>query len=479
MNIGLISQRRRLRNAPIGITWEMGINLSRVANPTSDTVPNWNNIRPAQGPIPSTTSFPNLVDLNSMNRGVTFTVSTNGSDSGSWFTAGDIPPNYLHPAPQLYYAAWFLENGVPSTFVISGLDDSKTYSFRFYAADSVNYTAGQVVTRITTGAEIVDIDVANGAPSSDDFNDPVLGAFDDLTSVSGSIAFTASPQGSENFYVLMGIRIREYGAVTPEPSPKSFKAVYNNDPSNTSPFGYYESLPEGYDFSPSGQNEFPLIISFHGSDEAGDGNSVDLPKVLNWGIPKMGSNGTFNENFIALSPQYTIPQAYQADAIRDFIDYAKETYKVDESRIYLTGMSAGGMYSLYYLQQYPTSHGIAAVVPISAPGEEGYTDTALIAASGCPQWWMSNIGDPVAPWEDDGAGYTSILNVVSAITAADPNVVEKLTGFDNSTHDGTWDGIYDSSLIGTADLNYDPFDESIYDWMMEHTADVDLFAARR
>lgn len=451
------------KDTPIGITWEMGINLSRQNNDTPDTVPNWNNVRPPQGAFPANTSFSNLVDINAVNRNVTLTAVT-GADSANWLG----PPAFPYPAPQSYYAAWFNYGSAGiTTFKLSGLDNSKTYSLRFHSGDESSI--GQVVTRITIGSETVNLYISTGIPSTADFDDPAYGSFNDIVPVGGEITFTVQKQGSEDYWALMGIRIREYGQVDPPgPSPASFRAVYNNDPENTSPFGYYEFKPEGHDSS-GPNNKYPLVISFHGSDEAGNGNSGELSRVLNWGIPKMCNNGTFTENFIALSPQYSIPQAYDASLISDFIDYAKQTYKVDEERIYLTGMSAGGMYALYYLQEYTSNHGIAAMVPISAPGESGYTDTSLIAASGCPQWWMSNIGDPIAPWQTDGGGYISILNVVNGINAVDPNVVEKLTGFNNSTHDGTWDGIYNSSLIGTANPSYDPFDESIYDWMMGHT----------
>lgn len=460
ISLGTVSQQHR-GEVPIGVTWEMGINLSRQANDTPDTVPNWNNVRPPQGAFPANTSFSNLVDINAVNRNVTLTAVT-GADSANWLG----PPAFPYPAPQSYYAAWFNYGSAGiTTFKLSGLDNSKTYSLRFHSGDEASI--GQVVTRITIESEIVDLDISTGIPSTADFDDPAYGSFDNISPVGGEIIFTAQKGGSEDYWALMSIRIKEYGPVTPTPSPKSFRAVYNNAPENTSPFGYYEFKPEGHDAN--GKSQYPLIIFFHGSGEAGNGNSGELSRVLTWGIPKMCNNGTFNEDFIALSPQYSMSQANDAANIRNFIEYAKQTYKVDESRIYLTGISAGGMYPLYYLQQYTTNHGVAAIVPISAPGESGYTDSAAIANSGCPQWWMSNIGDPVAPWENNGGGYISILNVIAGINAVDSDVIEKVTGFNNNTHEGTWDGIYDGSLIGTANSNYDQFDESIYDWFMKHT----------
>lgn len=271
------------------------------------------------------------------------------------------------------------------------------------------------------------------------------------------------------------VRGEDYEKNTLSKQPtKSFRAVPKN--TNTSPYGYYEFKPEGYDDpDPDNERKYPLIIYLHGSGESGDGSLGDLPKVLRWGLPKMCSNGTFNENFIVLSPQWldnAHQKAYDETLLFDFIEYVKREYdKVDESRIYLTGISAGGWYLSYYLEKFPTTHGIAASVPISTVLEDGYTTAAGISASNCPTWLISNIGDPVVPWDDNhsvSAGHPTVVRMRYDINAIRPNMIERLTGFNNATHEGTWDGIFDSSLIGSADPNYDPFDESIYKWLLRH-----------
>lgn len=258
-----------------------------------------------------------------------------------------------------------------------------------------------------------------------------------------------------------------YGLSNDPPSPESFRQVRKD--ANPSVYGFYEYLPGNY----NNQSEVPLLIFLTGSGEAGNGNS-QLNRVLTWGIPKQCNAGTWHHNFIMLAPQWmseSQAEAYDASLMKDFIDYAKQEYKVDSSRIYITGMSAGGWYTLFYLQNYPTTHGVAAATLLSTTIEDGYTDAAAIAASNCPQWWLSNIGDGDVPWQNDIPewGYKSVINSVAAINAANPGLVERLTGFNNSTHTGTWDGVYDGSLIGTANVNYDPFDEPIYDWLMSHT----------
>lgn len=258
-----------------------------------------------------------------------------------------------------------------------------------------------------------------------------------------------------------------YGGISEPPSPESFTARQKS--ANPSPYGFYEYLPEGY----NNQSEVPLVIFFHGSGERGNGNN-ELNRVLQWGTPKQCNEGAFNRNFIALSPQWlgaNDDNYYRPEDVRDFIEYAKTTYKVDASRIYLTGVSAGTWLLMYYLQNYPTTHEVAASVVVSGNCYVGYTDPAVIATADSPTWFMSNIGDPLVPWDDSFPPITDYIPVVDTteqINAVTPGMVEKLTGFVNASHDGTWDGIFSGSLIGSADPGYDPFDESIYDWMMEH-----------
>lgn len=267
--------------------------------------------------------------------------------------------------------------------------------------------------------------------------------------------------------ILAGILAAQSSSSQP-PSAKSFRAVQAS--TNPSPYGFYEFLPEGY----NNQSSVPLLIFLHGSDERGNGNS-ELNRVLTWGPPKMANAGTFNENMIMLAPQWlgaNDDNYYTPEDVKDFITYAKSTYKVDENRIYLNGVSAGSWLLMYYLQNYPTDHETAASVIISGNAYEGYTDPAIIATANSPLWMISNIGDPLVPWDDTFPPIAEYINVVDTrdgINAVTSGMVEKLTGFVEASHTGTWDGIYDSSLIGDADPAYDPFDESIYDWLLDHT----------
>src|SRR5215217_3308034 len=125
------------------------------------------------------------------------------------------------------------------------------------------------------------------------------------------------------------------------------KAHYNTYVSSSCN-GFYDYLPSGYD--PSGSKLYPVIIFVHGSWEVGSGSSSDLPKVLRHGPPNLIANGkwpssfSYNSNyykFIVFSPQFKYASA-GASSINDVINYVVNHYKVDKSRIYLTGVSSGG-----------------------------------------------------------------------------------------------------------------------------------------
>lgn len=260
--------------------------------------------------------------------------------------------------------------------------------------------------------------------------------------------------------------ISQQGGVSPV-SPESFTARQKSTVPS-SPYGFYEYLPEGYDQAAAGS--VPLLIFLHGSDERGNGNS-ELNRVLAWGMPKQQNAGTWHHNFIGLSPQWlgaNDDNYYRPEDLKSLITYAKTNYKVDPNRIYITGVSAGTWLLMYYLQNYPTNHEVAASVILSGNAYVEYTDPALIAAANSPIWMMSNISDPLVPWSTNSLPNISVINTRNGINAVTPGMVEKLTGFVNSTHTGTWDGIYDSSLIGTASASYDQFDESIYEWFLNH-----------
>jgi len=101
---------------------------------------------------------------------------------------------------------------------------------------------------------------------------------------------------------------------------------------------YLLYLPDGY-----GQNdqEWPLMLFLHGAGERG----ADLERVKVHGPPKLVERGR-SMPFIIVSPQCPTGTSWsspdQVGTLIALLDEIVENYRVDESRVYLTGLSMGG-----------------------------------------------------------------------------------------------------------------------------------------
>jgi predicted peptidase len=233
--------------------------------------------------------------------------------------------------------------------------------------------------------------------------------------------------------------------------------------------GFYEYLPEGY-LTSSSSSKYPLLIFFHGAGEIGS-DSTQLSKVLKNGPLKHVSNGTlpasFTVNnttyrFIIIAPQLTSSDNSFPDELDKIIEWAKRTYKVDQSRIYLTGLSFGaGVCWNYVGANANYAHKIAAVVATASYINEARTDFKIdngkahvIAASNLPIWATHNDRDNVCPlaW---------VINADSLVKKSNPSGkhLPKLTVFNAYGHEG-WTQTYDP--------NFQENNLNIYQWMLQY-----------
>jgi predicted peptidase len=245
---------------------------------------------------------------------------------------------------------------------------------------------------------------------------------------------------------------------TPAPSSAALPADLVAYPtgSSDSPIPYVEYLPPGYDDG----TPRPLLVFLHGVGEAGDGSIDSLRKVLALGLPRLIAEGAWpaERPFVVLMPQAT-PAAskscrYGADIDR-FLDYAVDRYAIDESRIYLTGISCGAIGVLDTLARLPQGR-IAAAVPISsAPYEPPYDGTTVIggcAIARTPTWFFHGALDESVP-------VSYVEEAVADLRACDPPPTAlKLTVYPEGHHDeDTWGRTYDGSA-----------GDDIYGWLLNH-----------
>lgn len=128
-------------------------------------------------------------------------------------------------------------------------------------------------------------------------------------------------------------------------------------------------------------SQHPLILFLHGSGERGD--NIELVKAH--GLPKdLEQQPDFP--FIVVSPQcpFNDMWVFHAADLRWLLEDIFTRYPVDQSRVYLTGLSMGGTGTWFTAARYPDL--FAAIAPICGDGHrqlaERLTHTPIWAFHG-------------------------------------------------------------------------------------------------
>ncbi len=220
--------------------------------------------------------------------------------------------------------------------------------------------------------------------------------------------------------------------------------------------GFYEALPVHYNET---TKSYPLLIFIPGAGQFGNG-ALDLPFVLNDGVAELLDEKKFPPNFkvngknfsmIVLSPQFSyIPSNYD---IAVFIDYAIKNYRIDKSRIYMSGLSLGGFVTSDFAAENTSI--IAAAVPIAGVLTSGNVIERCekIAVGKLPIWVFHNTDDPTIT-------STNSEKFVSLINSDNPFIPAKLTLFKAAIHDA-W-----TQAINPA---YKENNMNIYEWMLQYS----------
>ncbi len=110
---------------------------------------------------------------------------------------------------------------------------------------------------------------------------------------------------------------------------------------------------------------YPLLLFLHGLGERGE----NIETVKRHGPPSLLKKGEWDPElpFIVISPQ--LPSKYNSwpvSLIDDFLNEIIQRYRIDTKRIYLTGLSLGGIATWNYAVQYPNK--LAAIIPVCGKG---------------------------------------------------------------------------------------------------------------
>lgn len=199
------------------------------------------------------------------------------------------------------------------------------------------------------------------------------------------------------------------------------------------PVKYVVFVPRTY----SPDKAQPAILFLHGSGETGTDGwkqvAQGIGSAIQWNVDKW--------NYIVMFPQKPPTRGGWMEhekLILDIVEKTKKEYKIDENRLYITGLSMGGFATWSLICKYPTM--FAAAVPICGAGNP--SDAAKI--KDLPIWNFHGDKDPAVP-------IARSQEMIDALKAAGGN--PKFTIYPGVGHN-SWDKAYR--------------EEKLYDWFLEH-----------
>jgi predicted peptidase len=123
---------------------------------------------------------------------------------------------------------------------------------------------------------------------------------------------------------------------------------------------YLLALPADYDKQP--EQKWPLVLFLHGSGERGD----DIEKVKVHGPPKLVAAGK-DFPFVLVSPQCESGSHWNPQELAKLVEHAANTWRVNRQRLYVTGLSMGGLGTWSLISEFPGM--FAAAIPICGRGD--------------------------------------------------------------------------------------------------------------
>ena len=195
-------------------------------------------------------------------------------------------------------------------------------------------------------------------------------------------------------------------------------------------YEYFVFLPNDYE----SRDAWPMILFLHGATQEVDEKEETL---LYKAVPQYAAEHE-DFPFIVIAPQSPPPDTWISEQLIDLLDEVVATLRVDEDRIYVTGLSMGGFGTFLLATDYPDR--LAAVAPIAGGG---FPDEAC-SMKDVPAWVFHNSGDQIVPASQSQA-------MVEALQGCQGNV--RFTLYDRPGHDA-WSDTY--------------FMPELYDWFLSH-----------
>ena len=166
--------------------------------------------------------------------------------------------------------------------------------------------------------------------------------------------------------------------------------------------------------------------------------------------PEFIVNGVHFSN-IYISPQFKVRPS--AADVQSVIDYAAKKYRIDPTRIYVTGLSMGGGSTFDYSVVY--GQNVAAIVPVCGGTQPTTALAQSIASKNLPVWGLYSDADQVVPvqWGKDWISWITTANAANAVNV-------KLTVWSGLSHNSTWGKAFNPLTV------VDGY--NIYQWMLRY-----------
>ncbi len=183
----------------------------------------------------------------------------------------------------------------------------------------------------------------------------------------------------------------------------------------------------------SSSRSWPLILFLHGSGERGE----DLRLVKREGLPRWLDRWQ-HFPFVVVSPQCPRRQDWSIEALTALLDEILATRRINEERIYVTGLSTGAVAALKLAIRHPDRFAAIAAVTAHRIPEN------LCAIRATPIRIFHNSGDERVPVQ-------KARDLAASVKACGGEIV--LTVYPGEGHD-SWTRAYD--------------ERALYDWFLEH-----------
>jgi predicted peptidase len=198
---------------------------------------------------------------------------------------------------------------------------------------------------------------------------------------------------------------------------------------------YLLYLPDEYDKT---KKSLPLILFLHGAGERGN----DLEKLKIHGPPMMIAKKGRSFPFVIVSPQCPENGWWDREleilSLNALLDDVINRFRIDQDRIYLTGLSMGGFGTWRLAMEYPER--FAAIAPICGGGNPENAEKIRHL----PVWVFHGARDNVVPLNRSEDMVLALKNLGADI---------KFTVYPEAEHD-SWTATYSNP--------------ELYDWFLKH-----------